>query len=114
VADKLIELSKAQTDPGSVSGKDFKVKVPAEGKGGNDDSLIDLSHNQCSPRSTEDGHTDGKTYGSPVPEDRSKIIARNFPVSVNKGEASDKPGSVSGVRSINLKTGQLEPDAAKK
>lgn len=106
----LVSLSKGQTDPGSASGKDFKVKVPSYGEAGGADELVKLSDYQESPRCTEDGHG---SKGGPVPEDRSKHIAKNFPVSVNKGESSDAPGKLSAMRTLDLKTGQLSPNVEK-
>lgn len=109
MSDELIKLSKGQTDPGSASGKDFKVSVPKAGEASGADQLVKMSSSQESPRSTEDG-SGGKGYGSPVPEDRSKHIAKNFPVSVNKGESSDAPGKSSTAYSVDLKSGQLSPN----
>lgn len=109
MSDELIKLSSAQTDPGSASGKDFKVSVPSYGEAGGANELVKMASNQESPRSAEDGHT-GKSYGSPVPEDRSKNIAKNFSPSVNKGESSDAAGKDSCSYSVDLKTGQLSPN----
>lgn len=107
--DSLIKLSKKQTDPGSASAADFKVAVPKAGEAGGEDQLVKMASNQESPRSAEDGHS-GKSYGSPVPEDRGAIVARNFPSKVNQGESSDKPGTAANVYSVDFKTGQLVPN----
>jgi hypothetical protein len=92
MSEDLIKLSPAMADPGSVSGKDFKVAVPKAGEAGGANELVKLSKSQESPRDV-----DGK----------------DFPVSVNKGESSDAAGKVSSTYTLDLKSGQLSPDVYK-
>lgn len=82
----LVTLSDKMTNPNLSKGSDFKVKVPAEGSGSEGmDQLFKDSMNQCGPRHTEDDGQ-GKGYGTPVPTDRSRVVASNFKEMKNSNE----------------------------
>lgn len=86
--DKLVDLAMNQTNPYDAKASDFKAMGPAMGKAGmaeGMDKLIMDSVNQCGPRHTEDGGI-GSGAGTPVPTDRSRVIAANFKAMSNDGE----------------------------
>ena len=66
---------------------------------------VSQSDNQIGPRHAEDGGSP-RGSGVPAPQDRGAIVARNFPVSVNKGEGTSAPTTVSSGCSVNLVTGE--------
>jgi hypothetical protein len=84
MSEDLIKLSPAMADPGSVSGKDFKVAVPKAGEAGGANELVKLSKSQESPRDV-----DGK----------------DFSVTTAKSDGT----SVSIGASVDFKTGLVTP-----
>lgn len=99
--DQLIVLDGNLSSPANAKASDFKVAVPAAGMAEGANKLISDSVNQCGPRHTEDGG-EGAGYGTPVPGDRSRVIAANFKVGQNDGGAGT---SVSVAASVDFKNG---------
>jgi hypothetical protein len=103
--DALVKLAVNQTNPYDAKGADFKAGGPkgaAVGQAEGQDKLIADSVNQCGPRHTEDGGA-GAGYGTPVPGDRSRVIASNFKVSANDAEGGTK---VSQAMDVDLASGK--------
>lgn len=103
--DKLVDLATNQTNPYDAKASDFKAMGPSMGKAGmaeGQDKLITDSVNQCGPRHTEDGGVGGGA-GTPVPTDRSRVIASNFKPMANDGETGT---SVSLPASVDFSSGK--------
>lgn len=104
--DSLIDLNDKLTNPYNTTGKDFKVATPKEGaETAGKDKVLDLTVTQEGPRHVED---DGP--GTPVPGDRSRVIAANFKEAQNKNEEGT---SLSHPCSVDLASGQCVPNVEK-
>jgi hypothetical protein len=105
MSDSLITMSGNLLYPRDCKGSDFPDIGPtgAAGESSGSNQLVKQTVTQCAPRSTED---DGP--GTPVPGDRSRVIASNFKVTPNKGEGAGQ-STVSFKGSVDLKTGQMSP-----
>lgn len=101
MADQLIVLDGNLSSPGNAKASDFKVSVPAAGQAEGANQLFKDSENQCGPRHTEDSGAAGG-YGTPVPGDRSRVIAANFKIQQNTGDAGT---AVSVPASVDFKDG---------
>lgn len=108
MSDTLIKLGGNLEEPRNSKPSDYPAVGPsgAAGMAMGQDKLVPMNTNQWMPMHTED---DGP--GTPVPTDRSRLIAMNFPVSKNMGESGMKPTDVSIPGSVDLKTGQMSPMA---
>lgn len=109
---KLVGQGDFQKDPYRVRGGDFPVKATVAGndqsgrsygfsEGHND--LVSQSMDQEGPRHAED---DGPM--TPVPGDRSRVVAAGFPIEINKGEGNSDTGEIGIPTMVNLQTGYIE------
>lgn len=80
---------------------DITVKHP--------DSGGKMAEAPSSPRCCEDDGMGPSGAGTPV-GDRAASVAKAFKVSMNKGEGDSSPSKVSIPCSVNLMTGQVEPN----
>lgn len=106
--DSLITLGGNLLEPRNSKPSDYPAVGPmgAAGMESGMNKLVPMTTNQWMPMHTED---DGP--GTPVPTDRSRVIAMNFPISKNGGESGMKPMAVSIPGSVDLATGQMSPMA---
>jgi hypothetical protein len=107
----LYPLSLGESDPYRVKGSDFPNKGGSGvgGKPGHDD-LCPESGNQVSPRFVEDGGEGEGGYGTPTEWQsggRSKTVAANFPVGMNKGEGDEPAEKVDAGVSVDLVSGKV-------
>jgi hypothetical protein len=107
MSDSLITMSGNLLYPRDCKGSDFPDIGPtgAAGESSGSNQLVKQTVNQCAPRSTED---DGP--GTPVPGDRSRVIASNFKVTPNKGEGVGQ-STVSFKGGVDFSSGQMVPNA---
>ena len=96
--DDLISLTSNQVSPGDAKASDFSVKTPAVGSGM--EGANKLMPEMEGPRHTED---DGP--GTPVPTDRSRVIASHFKV----GQAKLDGTPVKCDWSVSFDDGQISP-----
>ncbi len=107
---KLVGQSDFQKDPYRVKGSDWSVShVDARtgqsgtyGTSSGHNELVGQSSSQTGPRHAED---DGSL--TPVPADRSRVVAAGFPIEVNKGEGSSDTGEIGIQTMVDLQTGYI-------
>jgi hypothetical protein len=108
--DKLVDISGNKVSPYQAKPSDWpNVQNPVGETKGVADKLFNMSVTQEGPRHCEDDGP-GKGAGTPVPKDRSRVIAANFPVGQSHANEGVKP-STAWKCSVNLETGQMEPEA---
>ncbi len=108
---KLIGQPDFQKDPYRARGGDFPVShVDARtGQSGTygysegHNSLVTQSMHQEGARHAED---DGPM--TPVPSDRSRVVASGFSIEVSKGEGNSDTGEISIPQMVNFQTGYIE------
>lgn len=108
---KLVGQADFQKDPYRARGGDFPIKSVTAG---NDQSgrshgwseghneLVTQSTNVMGPRHAED---DGPM--TPVPSDRSRVVAAGFPIEINKGEGNSDTGEIGIPQMLDLQTGYI-------
>jgi hypothetical protein len=107
---KLVGQPEYQKDPYRAKGSDFSVshvdartgQSGAHGTSSGHNELVTQSMHQCGPRHAED---DGAM--TPVPADRSRVVASGFPIEINKGEGSSDTGEIGIQQMIDLQTGYV-------
>src|ERR1700726_1830913 len=91
--DKLVDISGNKVSPYQAKASDWpNIKNPGGESLGVADKLFNQSVPQTGCRHCEDDGP-GKGYGTPVPTDRSRVIAANFPVGKNHGGEGTKPST---------------------
>lgn len=108
----LVDMSDMQKDPYRVRGGDWTVKrvharteqdgVGDYGYSEGHNELVAQSLNQEGPRHNED---DGQM--TPVPGDRSRVVASGCPIEINKGESDMDTGEVAIEQEIDLQSGHI-------
>lgn len=107
---KLVGQSDYQRDPYRARGSDFPVtavdaRTGQSGKYGTSEGhnqLVTQGTNLSGPRHAED---DGSL--TPVPADRSRVVASGFPIEINKGEGSSDTGETGISQMLDLQTGYI-------
>lgn len=108
---KLVGQSDFQKDPYRATASDFPSnKVTAKndqsgrphGWSEGHNELVTQSINVMGPRHAED---DGCM--TPVPSDRSRVVAAGFPIEINQGEGNSDTGEIGIQQMINLQTGHI-------
>ncbi len=107
---KLVGQAEYQKDPYRSKGSDFPVQhvdartgqSGAHGFSSGHDELVTQSVNVEGARHAED---DGPM--TPVPSDRSRLVAAAFPIEQNKGESSSQTGFNSIPQYVDFQTGYI-------
>lgn len=104
----LVGQSDYQKDPYRAKASEF---TPNKVTAGNDQSGrshgFSEGHNQLISQPKGARHCEDDGDGTPVPSDRSRVVAAAFPIEVNAGEGNSDTGEIGLVQMVDLQTGHI-------
>lgn len=107
---KLVGQGDFQKDPYRVKGSDWSVahvdaRTGQSGTYGTKSGYNELASQSVNIEGARHAEDDGPM--TPVPADRSRVVASGFPIEVNKGEGSSDTGEIGIQTMVDLQTGYI-------
>lgn len=107
---KLVGQADYQKDPYRARGGDFPVKAVSAGTGQSGAYGTSEGHNELVRQGLGlEGarHCEDNGQDTPVPADRSRVVAAAFPIGINGGEGSSETGEIGIEQMVDFQTGHI-------